>query len=124
MNKKEILEYGIVELIHDYKREYNKNLALLTKPLNLNSEPIDANYYKLMEFYRGADILDIEGKDKVESVSKLIDIIEAKKASGINVGYIMPHILYVLELLDEIYDEKIKEGIDDTYIKKVIANNR
>lgn len=118
MNTKEILEYGIVELIHDYKREYNKNLALLTKPLNLNSEPIDDNYHKLMEFYRGADIFDIEGKDKVESVSKLIDIIEAKKASGISIGYVMPHILYVLELLDEIYDEKIKEGIDDTYIKK------
>lgn len=119
MNKKEILEYGIIELIHDYKREYKKNLALLTKPLNLNSEPIDANYYKLMEFYRGADIFDIEGKDKMESVSKLIDIIESKKASGINIGYVMPHILYILDLLDEIYDEKMKEGIDDTYHQKI-----
>lgn len=122
MNREEILEYGIIELIHDYKREYNKNLALLTKPLNLNSEPIDANYYKLMEFYRGADIFDIEGKDKVEAVSKLIGIIESKKASGISVGYIMPHILYVLDLLDEIYDDMMKN--DARYIPKLIANNR
>ena len=112
MTREEIFEYGIIELMHDYKREYKKNLALLTKPLNLNSEPIDANYYKLMEFYRGADILDIEGKDKAEAVSKLIDIIESKKASGISVGYIMPHILYVLDLLDEIYDDMMKDDIN------------
>ena len=122
MNREEILEYGIIELIHDYEREYKKNLALLTKPLNLNSEPIDANYYKLMEFYRGADIFDIEGNDKLESVSKLIGIIESKKASGISVGYIMPHILYVLDLLDEIYDDMMKD--DARYIPKLIANNR
>ena len=117
MDIEKITEDGILELIHDYKREYNKNLALLTKPLNLNSEPIDANYYKLMEFYRGSDIFDIEGKDKMESVSKLIDIIESKKASGISVGYIMPHILYVLDLLDEIYDDMTKD--DFRYIPKI-----
>ena len=97
MDIEKITEDSVLELIHDYKREYKKNLVLLTKPLNLNSEPIDANYYKLMEFYRGADILDIESKDKVEAVNKLIGIIESKKASGINVGYVMPHILYVLD---------------------------
>lgn len=110
MDIEKITKDGIMELINDYKKMYKKNLAILTAPLSLNPEPIDENYHKLLKFYKGVDIFDIEGKDKVESVNKLINIIEIKKASGISIGYIMPHILCVIELLQEIYNDIDKEA--------------
>lgn len=112
MDIDKITKDGITALINQYKKAYNKNLAILTAPLGFNPEPIDENYHKLLKFYKGVDIFDLEGKDNVESVNKIIGIIEAKKAAGISIGYIMPHILYVIELLSEIYSDIVKIDID------------
>jgi hypothetical protein len=98
----------VLDLASKYRKEYKKNLALLAAPLSLNPAPINDNYYRLMTFYKSIDMFDLGGRDKVDSLNKLIDDLDAKKEAGIHIGYTMPHILYIIELLNEIYEDLIK----------------
>lgn len=98
----------VLDLTSKYRKEYKKNLALLTAPLSLNPAPINDNYYRLMTFYKSIDMFDVNDRDKVDAVNKLIDDLDAKKEAGIHIGYTMPHILYIIELLGEIYDDLVK----------------
>lgn len=103
-----ITKEKVIELSDKYRKEYKKNLAILVAPLSLNPAPINDNYYKLMNFYKEIDMFDVNDRDKVDAVNKLIDDLDAKKEAGIHIGYTMPHILYIIELLNEIYEDLIK----------------
>ena len=98
----------VIELLDKYRKEYKKNLAILVAPLSLNPAPINDNYYKLMTFYKSIDMFDVNDRDKVDAVNKLIDDLDVKKMAGVHIGYTMPHILYIIELLNEIYEDLIK----------------
>lgn len=111
MNIENINKDSVIGLIKKYDKEYKINLMILTVPLSLNPEPIDENYHKILDFYKSADIFNIEGENKLDSVCKLINMVDSKKAEGINIGYLMPHILYILELLNDI--SKMFECVSD-----------